>query len=254
MSTVRHFVEQADPPRSPRETLPTMYDLPSEDPEESGLPDEFHLWQAEFCSATFRPPIVSAEEVLVASDLNLYYNLTHTSWYKRPDWFAVVGVPRLHEQRDLRLSYVFWQEGVRPIVAIEFLSPGTRDEDLGQRLQRGPQPTKWQVYEQVLGIPYYVVFDRYTDELQVFQLEGNQYQQRTLIESRVWLPSLGLGIGLWQGEYRGLNRQWLRWHDAKGNWISLEAEQERQRADQERQRAERLAARLWEAGINPDEI
>lgn len=24
-----------------------MYDLPSEDPEESGLPDEYHLWQSE---------------------------------------------------------------------------------------------------------------------------------------------------------------------------------------------------------------
>ncbi len=34
---------QTDPPRSPKEFLPTMYDLPSEDPEEPGLPDEYHL-------------------------------------------------------------------------------------------------------------------------------------------------------------------------------------------------------------------
>jgi hypothetical protein len=33
MTTTRPFIEQTDPPRSPRETLPTMYDLPSEDPE-----------------------------------------------------------------------------------------------------------------------------------------------------------------------------------------------------------------------------
>jgi hypothetical protein len=32
---------QTDPPRSPRETLPTMCDLPSEDAEEPGLSDEF---------------------------------------------------------------------------------------------------------------------------------------------------------------------------------------------------------------------
>lgn len=25
-------------------------------------------------------------------------------------------------------------------------------------------PTKWEVYEQILGIPYYVVFDRYTEQ------------------------------------------------------------------------------------------
>lgn len=84
----------------------------------------------------------SSEQVFVASDLNLYYDPTHTDWYKRPDWFAVVGVSRLYEERDLRLSYVMWQERVRPIVAIEFLSPTTRDEDLGQRPVKGPQPNK----------------------------------------------------------------------------------------------------------------
>jgi Uma2 family endonuclease len=75
-------------------------------------------------------------------------------WYKRPDWFAVVGVSRLYGGRDLRLSYVMWQEGVRPIVVMEFLSPSTPDEDWGRTQRRGKQPTKWEVYEQVLGIPY----------------------------------------------------------------------------------------------------
>ena len=247
MSIVRHSIEQVDPPRSPKETLPTMYDLPSEDLEEPGLPDEFHLWQAELCSATFIPPTCSGEQVFVASDLNLYYDPRHTGWYKRPDWFAVVGVSRLYEGSDLRLSYVVWQEGVRPIVAIEFLSPGTRDEDLGQRQPKGPQPTKWQVYEQVLGIPYYVVFDRYSDELQAFQLVGGRYQQQTMTDSKIWLPGLEIGLGLWQGAYRGLNRQWLRWYDAEKNWILLEAERERQRA-------ERLAERLRQAGIDPETV
>jgi hypothetical protein len=41
----RTFIEQTDPPRPPKETLPTMYDLPSEDPEEPVLPDEFHSLQ-----------------------------------------------------------------------------------------------------------------------------------------------------------------------------------------------------------------
>jgi hypothetical protein len=110
------------------------------------------------------------------------------------------------------------------------------------------------VYEQVLGIPYYIVFDRYTNELQAFQLVGNQYQPQSLVESRVWLPNLGLGLGLWQGEYRGLNRLWLRWYDANGNWVPLEAERERQRAEWERDRAERLAERLRLAGIDPEEV
>jgi len=96
-----------------------MYDLPSE--EEPGLPDEFHLWQAELLSQTFRPPQFAAEQIFVASDLNLYP--LNTGWYKRPDWFAVVGVSRLYQGQDLRLSYVSWQEGVRPVVVIELLSP-----------------------------------------------------------------------------------------------------------------------------------
>ena len=37
----------SNPPLSPRETLPTMYDLPSEDQEEPGVPDEFHNFQPE---------------------------------------------------------------------------------------------------------------------------------------------------------------------------------------------------------------
>lgn len=47
MSPIKPSIEQVDPPRSPREILPTMYDLPSEAEAESGLPDECHLWQAD---------------------------------------------------------------------------------------------------------------------------------------------------------------------------------------------------------------
>ncbi len=45
MQELKRPVEQTAPPRSARETLPTMYDLPSEDPEEPGLPDEYHYLQ-----------------------------------------------------------------------------------------------------------------------------------------------------------------------------------------------------------------
>jgi len=93
---------------------------------------------------------------------------------------AVVGVSRLYEGQELRLSYVIWQEGIRPIVVIELLSPSTKNEDLGLSERKGKPPTKWEVYEQVLGVPYYVVFDRYTDELQAFQLQGDRYKKMEL--------------------------------------------------------------------------
>ncbi|HBY80082.1 MAG TPA: hypothetical protein DEG47_24435, partial [Cyanobacteria bacterium UBA11148] len=66
--------------------------------------------------------------VFVASDLNLYYDSNHLNWYKRPDWFVVLGISRLYQEQELRWSYVIWQEQISPLVAVELLSPGTEDE------------------------------------------------------------------------------------------------------------------------------
>ena len=219
-----------------KDNLPTMYDLPSE--EDSGLPDELHLLQSEFCSATFVPN-VAKNKVFVASDLNLYYDWQNSQWYKRPDWFAVVGVDRLYQGKDLRLSYVMWEEEVAPSIVIEFLSTSTRNEDLGLSKRKGKQPTKWEVYEQILRIPYYFVFDGVTNQLRAYELVGNRYSLLELTDSKVWIPSLSIGLGLWQGEYRGCTRQWLRWYDAQGNWILTEAERERMAKERERMAKER---------------
>jgi Uma2 family endonuclease len=264
-----------------------MYDLPSEDPEEPGLPDEFHDLQPQLLSVTFRPPQYPPSRVFTGSDMNLYYDVRHAQWYKRPDWFGVVGVPRLYDDVDMRLSYVVWQEGVNPFVVVELLSPGTEKEDLGENDPEklppeseeitgngqaiepetdNKPPRKWEVYEQILRIPYYVVFSRYSDRLRVFKQEGAHYQELDLQASQVWMPEIDLGLGLWQGEYQGIERLWLRWYDTQGNWIPTEAEQERvqkaqaiQQAEQERQRAEQaesklesLMQRLRESGIDPD--
>ncbi|MBR8828373.1 MAG: Uma2 family endonuclease [Gomphosphaeria aponina SAG 52.96 = DSM 107014] len=262
---------QIEPPLSPKETLPTMYDLPSEDPEEPGLPDEFHDFQPEILRQTFRPTNYPYDRVFVGSDLNLYYDVRHTSWYKRPDWFAVVGVDRFYEKRDLRMSYVIWQEGVNPFIVVELLSPGTEKEDLGKTLRDvNKPPTKWEVYEQILRIPYYVVFDRLTNNLRIFQLQGGHYEELTLTEPRLWIPEINLGLGLWYGSYQGIERHWLRWFYSKNNWVlfaeeELEqekqraeaekqrAEAERQRAEAEKQRADRLAAQLRALGVELDE-
>jgi len=235
-----------------------MYDLPSEDPEEPGLPDQFHLLQPRLLDNTFRPPNYPPEQILVASDLNLYYDLRHTNWYKRPDWYAVVGISRLYEGQDLRLSYVIWQEEISPFVVVELLSPGTEDEDLGRTVrQRGNPPTKWQVYERILGVPYYVVFSRYTNEIQAFRLVGSQYERASLNEGRLLIPELGLSLGLWQGEYERIDRLWLRWLTLEGELIPIPTEEANAaiaRAMEAEQRAERLAAKLRELNIDPDEI
>ncbi len=221
-------------PQDRAASLPTMYDLPSENPKEPGLPDEFHFFQPLLLLLTFAPANSNPELVFSACDLNLYYDLNHPGWYKRPDWFGVVGVPRLYETKDLRLSYVIWQEQVSPFlmqslmgetpktalhrfVVVELLSPGTEDEDYGQTVSApGKPPTKWQVYEQILGVPYYVIFSRflmqslmgetpktalhrYTNELQGFHLVGDHYKPAVLNQGRLLIPELGLSLGLWRG-------------------------------------------------------
>ncbi|WP_017325411.1 Uma2 family endonuclease [Synechococcus sp. PCC 7336] len=248
MTSTRPLTEHTDRSGFPRQLLPTMYDLPSEALEESGLPDEFHLLQPQLLSETFIPVSYDRDRIFTGSDLNLYYDLDRPQWYKRPDWFGVVGVPRLYDESDLRLSYVIWQEGVSPFVVVELLSPGTEREDLGKtQPQQDRPPTKWQVYEQVLQVPYYIAFDRYTDQLRAFRRSGEQFREVALSEARFWLDELGIGLGLWSGTYRQVNRLWLRWYDADGNWILSDLERAQRRA-------ERLAAKLREMGVDPDEI
>lgn len=245
-------IEQGDPPRSPKDVLPTMYDLPSEDPEEPGLPDEFHDLQPQLLSRALSLTSYSRENCFTASDLNLYYNVRHPLWHKRPDWFLVVDVPRLYEQRDLRRSYVLWQEGNPPYVIVEFLSPGTEAEDLGRfcdetvdrpegeltspaatassedpQEARAKPPGKFEVYETHLRVPHYFVYSRFTQCLRYFKLEGGQYQEQLLNPELplIWLADLEIGLGIWQGEFEGVAAAWLRWCDQAGNWLLTDTEQ-----------------------------
>jgi Domain of unknown function (DUF4351) len=61
----------------------------------------------------------------------------------------------------------------------------------------------------------------------VFQNIAGRYQELNITDSRIWLPELELGIGLWQGTSQRITRLWLRWYDATGNWIPTPVEQER---------------------------
>ena len=160
VNLAEHPIQHPWIPSSPiyRGRLPTMYDLPSEEVGDPGVPDEFHVLQPTLLRETFQPPGISHGDVFTAADMNLYYDPQHLNWYKRPDWFAVLGVPKLYERKDMRLSYVVWQEGVSPTLVLEMLSPGTEREDLGEGPIRGREesPSKWEVYERILQIPLYV--------------------------------------------------------------------------------------------------
>jgi Uma2 family endonuclease len=263
-------IEQIEPPNSPSETLPTMYDLPSEDPEEPGLPDEFHDLQPQLLSRTLRLTNYSRDNCFTASDLNLYYDVKHHLWHKRPDWFLVVNVSRLYEGRELRRSYVSWQEGKYPYVVIEFLSPGTESEDLGRfysqvsnnseavekaeqnPLTRATPPGKFEVYEQYLRVPHYIVYSRYTQQLRHFKLEGGCYLEQSIQPQnpRIWLADLEIGLGIWSGVFEDVPSNWLRWFDRQGNWLPTDTEQAQLEKEQERVEKEQAQAQLRQAAQN----
>ena len=259
-------------PLPPKATLPTMYDLPSEYPEELGLPDEFHCFQPQLLRETCLPSTYPADRVFIGTDLNIYYDVHNSGWHKRPDWFLALDVERARRQTDLRWSYVVWQEGISPFLVVELLSPGTEADDLGQTLREvSKPPTKWQVYEQILRIPYYAVFDRYENRFRLYQLVGTRYQTLDLSDSGYWFDELALRLRVWQGEYKGIAGRWLRWQNADESWVPTDderveqaqqqteqaqqqTEQAQQQTEQAQQRAERLADRLRSMGVDPETL
>ncbi|MEO1095672.1 MAG: Uma2 family endonuclease [Cyanobacteria bacterium J06638_28] len=271
-----HSIPQTDPPRSPRKTLPTMYDLPSEQVGEPGLPDEFHDLQPQLLSRSLQLAAYTRDEWFTGADLNLYYDNQHPNWYKRPDWFLAVGVPRLYDGSDMRRSYVTWQEPQAPHIVIEFLSPGTQAEDLGRFYQtqetegRGaiatapngsappskteaePPPNKLAVYERYLRVPHYMVYNRQKGQLRYFQLIGSQYQEQILSEAAppLWLPDLQVGLGIWDGQFEGMPGHWLRWCDNEGHWLLTDTELERQAKEAERQAKEAAQAQIMQSARN----
>ncbi len=258
-----------------------MYDLPSQFPREPGLPDVFHDLQPELLSLTLQLTQYGAQERFTGTDLNLYYDPEHRLWHKRPDWFLAVGVPLLYDGTDLRDSYVAWDEKeTNPSLIIELLSPGTAQQDLGPFFRRendpdpetepAPEidhylaaseaanggsaqtvspPDKWVVYQDILRVPNYIVFDRRSQELWFFQLVDGRYERQSVdaVNPRLWIEDLGIGLGLWQGEYRNINRAWLRWFDGEDDWLLTPEERERQEKLQERQRADEQEQRADEA-------
>jgi Uma2 family endonuclease len=168
-----------------------------------------------------------------------------------PDGFLAIGVPRLKDEGG-RLSYVLWQEQVKPILVLEVIS----------KEYNGEYEEKLRQYQK-LGILYYVVYNslsgrrgRYKrhESLEVYKLSDGKYELlpsvALLSESGkvVWMPEIGLGIGCERRICGNWEREWLYWYDRDNmRYPSAEerAEQERMIAKQERiarQEAEAIAS------------
>jgi Uma2 family endonuclease len=244
------------------DVLPTMYDLPSDYPEEPGLPDEFHGLQPQLLSRTLQLSAYTQDEIFSVLDMSLHYDAQHPQWYKRPDWFLAVGVSRLYKGTAARRSYVMWDEKVSPIVVVEFLSDGTESEDLGRFAKKPPQvavgrpPCKFDVYETILQVPNYIVYDKETAQLRYFRLVNGRYQEQLIAVNnpKLWIPELGIGLGIWAEQFQTLPQSWLRWCDQQGNFFPTDTEAERQAKEVAENKLRQGIKRLLDRGLSVPDV
>jgi len=127
--------------------------------------------------------------------------------------------------------YKIWEDGPIDLV-VEISSFSTKRED---------HHKKKKIYEQLLEIPYYVIFDPLAIQMHVFELEDQKY---ILMEAQLngHYPLKGLGI---QIAIEDANS--LRLFDEDGNKILTREEQAVQREEQAVQREEQAVQREEQA-------
>lgn len=158
--------------------------------------------------------------------------------FREPDFFVVLDV----DGTTSRQGWVVWDEGGRyPDVIVELISPSTAEADKG---------TKKDIYERVFRTRDYFIFDPFDpNSLQGWRLNINLRYQ--LLEPNeqgwLWCETLGFWLGTWEGTIDREMATWLRFYNSEDSLVLLPEEAAQQRA-------ERLAARLRELGVDPDNV
>jgi Uma2 family endonuclease len=220
---------------NPRHCLPSAEDLPDSD----DLPVDNQLQH-------LIPGLLEAILALIWSekmdwffgvDMGIYYDPEQPAIV--PDGFLALDVPRIIDS-DLRLSYVLWEEQKLPTMVLEVVS----------QTRRGEYTEKKKEYAS-LGILYYVIYNplrKRKPRLEVYQLVEGEYQLLSGVP--VWLSELNLGIGIEEGTYQGITREWLYWYDEEGTRYLTPEEQ----ILAAQQQAAKLAAKLKSLGIDPESL
>ncbi|NES18225.1 MAG: Uma2 family endonuclease [Symploca sp. SIO3E6] len=241
------------------------------------LPDDFVL-PDDPVENQDHPPLASAltdalatqsellENALIVSNFALCAGFNNRTICKAPDWMYVRPVkPSLKPRR----SYTPHKEGSVPLIVMEFIS----ETDGGEySMESDPSIGKWFFYERVIQIPYYVIFKPEKAKVEVYRLDGQLYhKQKPDADGRYWIEELDLYLGIWEGKHLLRTGNWLRWWDQAGKCLpwqeerALQAEEKAIQAEEKaiqavekatdaQLRAEKLAERLRELGIDPDQI
>ncbi len=198
----------------------------------------------------------------IGQDCGIYWRETEPAEQgaEAPDWFYVPNVPP-NIDGQIRRSYVLWREHIAPLIALEFAS-GNGDEERDRtplsRTDEGvvTKPGKFWVYERVMRIPYYGIYQVNNGRLEVYRLIDGYYQLLELNQRGHFpIAPLGVELGLWQGSYQNQTMLWLRWWDEEGNLLLIgdeRAELERLRGEQQRERAEQERLRAEQERLRAD--
>jgi Uma2 family endonuclease len=215
--------------------LPTAEELPCED----GEPFETnrHGLQIDLLVHSLTLHWNDRRDFFVGGNMFLYFSLQQTKKndFRGPDVFVALET----EWRD-RKSWVVWEEEKAPDVVVELTSKSTWSEDHGR---------KKQIYARTLRVPYYFIFDPESGTFEGFRLdpETSRYVEIAPDESgRMACERLGLEVGVWHGEYLGIDAPWLRWYTPGGVPVPTPEEvaaREAERAAREAERAAREAER-----------
>lgn len=186
----------------------------------------------------------------IGQDCGIYWRETDPpeKGAEAPDWFYVPNVPPKLDG-EIRRSYVIWREYIAPLIALEFASGNGEEERDQTPLSRSEEgkvtkPGKFWVYEQIIRIAYYGIYEIKTGNLEVYEfLKGFYHKMKPNQRGHYPIEPLGIELGLWQGTYQNQNQLWLRWWDNQGNLLLIGNEQ----AEVERARAQKAEQAIFEA-------
>jgi Uma2 family endonuclease len=163
--------------------------------------------------------------------------------FRGPDVFVVLDTVRKE-----RRAWVVWEEdGKTPNVVIELLSDTTEHIDRGEKMR---------IYEKVLKVGEYFLFDPVGGTLDGYELDAVACEYRRKAparDGRLPCGQLGLWLGKAPGRHLGVEAAWLRWSDAEGR-VLPSAEELARRADAETRRADAEARRADAEARRADEL
>jgi Uma2 family endonuclease len=177
-------------------------------------------------------------QVFIAGDLLWYPVQGRPDIRVAPDAMVVFGRPK-----GDRGSYQQWlEENVTPQVVFEILSPGNTVLEMNRKL----------LFYQYYGVLEYYLYDPDSINLGGF-IRTNESMLEEIPEMQGWVsPQLGIRFELAESDlvlYRPDGRRFLTSVE-----LDQRAEQERDRADSAQAQVNRLAARLRELGVDPEQV